>query len=90
MIFNILLTIMLGIINLLFSWVPVLPDVPVAISNAITDFFDLLFSNSGLVSFFLPMNLVKIALPIAIILFNFKYIYKMVMWLIRKLPWAIQ
>lgn len=90
MIFNVLITIMLGLINLIFSWIPSLPDVPVQFSSAISNFLDLLFSNSGLVSFFLPITLVKVALPIAIILFNFKYIYNFVMWLIRKLPWSIQ
>ena len=89
MIFNVLLTILLGLVNLIFSWLPSLPQVPQDFNNAVSNFFDLIFSNSGLVSFFLPMQLVKIALPIVLILINFKYIYHIAMWVIRKLPWSI-
>lgn len=49
MIFNLLLAITLGIINIFFGILPTLPQVPVAFSSAINDFFDLIFNNSGLV-----------------------------------------
>ena len=89
MIFNLLITIVLGLINLLFAWVPALPSVPEQFRNSVSSFFDLLFSNSGLVPFFLPMDVVRIAIPIILILINFKYIYSIFMWLIKKLPWSI-
>ena len=89
MIFNVLLTIVLGLINLIFSWLPALPQVPTEFSSAISNFFDLIFQNSGIVSFFLPMALVKIALPIVLVLVNFKYIYHISMWILRKLPWSV-
>lgn len=89
MIFQILIVIILGLINAIFSILPSIPNVPTELSNAISSFFDLLFSNSGLVGFFVPMNIVKIALPIAIIISQFDHIYKMALWVIKKLPFNI-
>ena len=89
MLINILITIALGLINLLFSWVPVLPDVPNQFRSTISSFLDLLFSNSGLVPFFLPMDVVKLSIPIVLVLINFKYIYSFFIWLLHKLPWSI-
>lgn len=89
MIINVWITMILGVINLLFSWLPNIPEAPASFNTAVNNFFDLLFQNSGLVSFFLPMTITKIALPIAVVLINFKYIYKLFMWVIHKLPVAI-
>ena len=89
MIFNIIITIILGAFNLLFAWCPDIPQAPAEFSNVVNDFFDLIFSNSGLVSFFLPISLVKIVIPIVLVLINFKYIYYIFLWVIRKLPFSM-
>lgn len=86
MVLMILLTIIGTLINLIFSILPNLPQVPDEFSSIIDNFFDLIFSNSGLVGFFLPMNVVKIALPIALIIINFKHIYNLLKWIIAKIP----
>ena len=81
-----LLGLIFFIINVIFGIFPNIPPVPEEFSSAVSNFFDLIFSNSGFVGFFLPMNLVKIAIPIVIVLVNFKYVYHIIMWIVRKLP----
>ena len=74
------------VINLFLLILPSLPTVPTEFTSAVSNFFDLLFENTSFVGFFLPMNMVKIAIPIVIVLVNFKYVYKLVMWIVHKLP----
>lgn len=84
-----ILALIFAIVNVIFGIFPAIPQVPTSFSNAVSQFFDLVFSNSGLVAFFLPMQLVKIALPIVLVLINFKYIYHIIMWIIRKIPLSL-
>lgn len=79
-----------SLINFVFGLLPNIPSVPESLSSAINNFFDLIFNNSGLVGFFLPMDIVKIALPIAIIIVNFEYIYRFCIWIIKKIPISIE
>lgn len=76
---------------ILFLWktvavIPDIPKVPEQLSKSITSFFDLIFDNSGLVGFFVPVDLIKIALPVALVIVNFEHIYKLFIWIINKIP----
>lgn len=86
MIISLLLVSITGLINMIFGVLPDIPPIPSELSSLVSDFFDLLFSNAGLVGFFLPLNVVKIALPIAIVIINFEHIYSLIMWVIKKIP----
>lgn len=70
----------------ILSIIPQIPDFPEELTNAIDNFFNLLFSNSGLVGFFVPMNLILIALPLALAIINFERIYNFIIWIVKKLP----
>lgn len=85
-----LISLVFAIINLLFGLLPNIPAMPDTLNSYINQFLDLIFNNSGLVGFFLPMNVVKISLPIVLVIVNFKYIYSLIMWIVRKLPQSIE
>lgn len=40
----------------------------------------------GFVDIFIPWNVVKILLPIAIVIINAEHIYNFIMWILRKIP----
>lgn len=84
------LALVFAIINLIFGLLPNIPAMPDTLVSYINQFFDLIFQNSGLVGFFIPIDVVKIALPIALIIVNFKYIYSLLIWIIKKLPQSIE
>ena len=68
------------------GFIPALPELPESLNNGINEFFSLLFENGGLVSFFIPMNVVKIAIPIALVIVNFDKIYSLFIWVLKKIP----
>ena len=54
--------------------------------NSINNFLDLIFNNAGLVGLFLPLDLVKVILPLVLIVINFNYIYGLILWVLKKIP----
>lgn len=86
MIISTLLVAVTGLINLIFGILPDIPPIPEELSSLVSNLFDLIFDNAGLVGFFLPIDVVKIALPIAIVIINFEHIYSLVMWVVKKIP----
>lgn len=73
------------IIDFLFGWINI-PQIPDTISNSINSFFNLIFGNLSLFSFFIRPITIKILVPLLIFVVNFKYIYKFIMWFVKKLP----
>ena len=64
----------------------VLPDFPEHFVNIIDSFFSLIFDNIYLLSFFVRIQTIKIAIPIIIVVMNFERVYKFIMWIVRKIP----
>lgn len=79
---NIVTTILYFVLDLL----PSVPDLPVAITNAITTVLDLIFDNVGLLGVFVPLNIIKVIIPLWIVVDNFDKIYSIVFWVIKKIP----
>lgn len=73
------------LIHLLFDWINI-PAFPDTLKSSINGFFDLIFGNLSLLGFFVRPTTLKIVIPLILFLVNFKYIYKLVMWIIRKIP----
>lgn len=86
MLISVLLATITGLINLIFGILPDIPSIPTELSSLVDNFFNLIFEYSGLVGFFVPINVVKLALPIAIIIIEFEHIYSLVMWVLKKIP----
>lgn len=76
---------LLYILEFLFGWIN-LPSFPEGLSNSINVFLNLIFDNLSLLSFFVRGSTLKLVVPILIILINFEFIYKMVIWIARKIP----
>lgn len=80
-----LLTIVKNLLFMLFS-VFNLPSLPETLLTSLNSFLDLIFNNLSLIGFFIRPTTFKILVPVAIILINFKHIYKVFMWILRKIP----
>lgn len=74
-----------NLIVLVFSWINI-PDFPVELSNSIDSFLDLVFNNLSLLGFFIRPVTLRVVVPILLVVINFELIYKLVMWIVRKLP----
>ncbi len=75
----------LFVLELLFSWIN-LPSFPEVLTNSINKFLDLIFDNLSILGFFVRINTLKLAFFVIVAAFNFKYIYKIVMWIANKIP----
>ena len=72
-------------IKLIFGWIQ-LPDLPAEVETVITQLFDYMEMGIGFVFLFFNMDLVKIMLPFVLVVMNFDKMYKLVMYVLRKIP----
>lgn len=86
MIISALLSVIGGILNFLFNLLPDLPQLPSLIITTINNVVNLIFDNVSVIGFFIPLNVVKVLIPLVIIVVNFRYIYGIIMWIIKKIP----
>lgn len=80
--FNLVYIILNGILALL----DVLPEFPSTLVNSIDSFFSLIFDNLSLLGFFVRIDTIKVIIPLYLVVYNFEYIYKFIMWIVRKIP----
>lgn len=86
MIISSILNLLKLLITTIFGVLPNIPNIPSSLSNSIDSFLDLIFNNCALLDLFVPISTIKIAIPIAIVIINFDHIYKITMWIIKKIP----
>lgn len=84
-IINNLLNFLYFLMDFLFGWINI-PQMPDELVNSINTFLNLIFDNLSLLGFFIRPITLKILIPLIIFVLNFKYIYKVVIWLIHKIP----
>ncbi len=72
-------------IKLIFAWID-LPDLPAQVEAVITQLFDYMEMGIGFLFLFFDMELVKIMLPFVLVVANFDKVYKLVMFVLRKIP----
>lgn len=82
---NFLFDFLFVIVRLLFGWINI-PPLPIEIKSSVNSFLDLIFNNLSLLGFFVRPATLRLIIPLAIFLFSFKYIYKLSMWIIKKIP----
>ena len=85
MILEALLNIIKVLLQVVFGWIN-LPQFPEGLTGSIDTFLDLIFDNITLLGFFIRPQTLTIAIPILIILLNFEYVYKLTMWILKKIP----
>ena len=76
------------ILNAILTVLDVLPDFPASFVEIVDEFFALIFDNLFLLSFFVRLDTIKIAIPILIVVLNFERVYRFIMWILRKIPVA--
>lgn len=72
-------------IKLIFAWIQ-LPDLPAEVETYINLLFGYMESGMGFVYLFIDMDLAKIMFPLVIAVANFDKIYKLVLFVLRKIP----
>lgn len=86
MIIEALLNAIFAVLNAAFSPINI-PGLPDGMSAQITGFVsDMLNYAGSLISLFIPWSQVKIFFPILIVILAAEDIYKLVMWVLRKIP----
>ena len=73
------------IIQLAFSWINI-PSFPSGLAGSIDSFLSLVFDNLSLLGFFIRPATIRFVVPVLLVVINFELIYKLVMWIVRKLP----
>ncbi len=74
-----------GLITIVFGWIN-LPNLPDNILSIIDELVDVLLGVVSLLSIFLDFSVLKILLPVLLIVINFEHIYKLTMYILRKIP----
>lgn len=81
-----------GLLNLIktllfavFSWIN-LPVFPETLTSSIDSFLSLIFDNLTLLGFFIRPQTLMVSIPVLIILLNFDEVYKLTMWILKKIP----
>ena len=85
MILESLLNLIKLLLQVVFGWIN-LPQFPEGLTSSVDTFLDLIFDNLSLLGFFIRPTTLTIAIPILIILLNFEQVYKLVMFIVRKIP----
>lgn len=85
MIVETLLNGVLALLQTIFGWIN-LPSFPADLEATIWSFEDLLFSSASCLGFFVRLSTVKVLLPVLLIVVNFDQVYRLVMFVIRKIP----
>ncbi len=72
-------------LKLIFGWIN-LPQLPAEVETVINQLFLYMESGIGFLYLFFNMSLVKIMLPFVLVVSNFEKVYKLVMYVLRKIP----
>ncbi len=76
------------LVQFLFSWIS-LPSMPESAQTAFNTYFSYIFDNLSFLNFFINVGTLKTVAGIAITIYAFEHIYKIMMWIIHKLPLSI-
>lgn len=82
---NNLLNFLYYLLDFLFGWINI-PQIPDNIIDSINSFINLIFDNLSLLGFFVRPTTLKILIPLVVFAFSFKYVYKIVIWVVKKIP----
>ena len=88
MIIESVVNLLVGLVKTLFGWIS-LPAFPSQLAAAITAVEDLVFQNLSMLGLFVRVSTLKVAIPIFVVIINFDRLYRLTMWVLRKLPIGI-
>lgn len=90
MIFNLLFKAISGFLEFIFGLLPSLPKMPDDIIQLFNNFLNFLSQGVGLVKWLLSPALFGAVIFIMLTLINFDYIFKITLWIARKLPIGVK
>ncbi len=76
----------LGLLDIIYSFLGVLPSFSSQVTNAVDGMFSIMFSGVNLVSIFIDMSMARILIPLAIAIINADKIIKLIMFILKKIP----
>ncbi len=76
-----------SIFELLFGWIT-LPDFPESFKNSVNTYLGYIFNNLQLIYLFIRPVTLKTAVPILVAILNFDKLYKLVMYVVKKIPFV--
>lgn len=71
-------------LKLIFGWIS-LPELPAEISSVVNQLIEYMKSGMCFVFLFFSIDLIRIMLPLVIVVANFDKVYKLVMFVLRKI-----
>ncbi len=80
-----LLNVIKVLLQVVFGWINI-PQFPAELTGSINSFLTLVFDNLSLLGFFIRPLTLTLVVPTLIILLNFEDVYKLTMWILRKIP----
>lgn len=86
MILQWLLNILLSIVDIILSFLDVLPQFPETLQTGINTIYSYMVSGVNMVNFLYPLSHLAYVIPIAIAVINFQNVYRIIMWIIHKIP----
>lgn len=87
MIVSSVLNLFVGMLEVVFGWIQ-LPNLPDSIMSIINTVFDYIIGSIGLLGVFVDLDVVMVLIPLAIAVARFDDLYKMTMFVLRKIPFV--
>lgn len=75
-----------AVITTVFGVLPNIPNFAQGLQNSVNSVLDTIFNNLGLIGVFVRPTTIKLIIPILIVILNFERVYKLTMWIIKKIP----
>lgn len=85
MIIEVLLNAIKSLLFICFSWIN-LPSFPEGLQTSLDSFMDLIFSGINLFGLFIRPATIRAVIPLLLIIINFDKIYKLTMYVLKKIP----
>lgn len=85
MIIEVLLNAIKSLLFICFGWIN-LPSFPEGLQTSLNSFMDLIFSGINLFGLFIRPTTIRLVIPLLLIIINFDKIYKLTMYVLKKIP----
>lgn len=86
MIIEALLNLVKGLLTAIVNLIPTIPVLPQQLIDSLAAFFELLKSGLGIFYFFVRPSTAAICIPLFIVILEFEHIVKVLMWIVKKIP----
>ena len=74
------------VISAILNILDFVPDMPPGAISALNNFLNIIKTSFNLLCTFVDINMLRILFPIVLIIINFDFVYRVIMWVLRKIP----